>query len=129
MAYNHDRLTFSGTPESLQIRMDAAKQTIPIGASVRILSSNKRVKSNPCRQEGATIGPKASSSTEQSNMAVGNLGMCTPYVCKDEAQCGEKYGKGAGDRWCLKWYERPFPRFDSQLECHPEVWNRHLVFF
>lgn len=76
VVYNHDRLTFSGTPESFQMRIDAAKQTTPIGPSVRMPSSNKRVKSNPCRQEGATIGPKAFSSTEQSNMAVGNLGRC-----------------------------------------------------
>jgi hypothetical protein len=65
------------------MRIDAAKQTRTIGPSVRILSSNKRVKSNPCRQEGATIGPKASSSTEQSNML--SIGQSCVRKCPDEA--------------------------------------------
>lgn len=125
VAYSHDRLTFSGTRESFQMRIDAAKQTTPIGPRVRMLSSNKRVKSNPCRQEGATIGPKVSSSTEQSNM----FGRCPERWMRRWGlmwRWWERNIERAGDRWCLKygagffWLTLAIPRLFGL---------RHISFF
>lgn len=43
--------------------IDAASKVSPRGNRVRMVSSNKRVKSKPFRQEDATTGPKTFSSS------------------------------------------------------------------